>query len=255
MGFYDTTCMITGVNLGTSHDAAAVLLHRISPGQYSPISLGIHGTYDGYGSLDGVAEDLNATLLTRFFSAAYRAGRFQAHDFTHDGDPAWFDPDIDIDSLLYLVERTTTCWDQFSEHAAYPDPYPPGTVLDGDPVVFAMIAQPVWDAIAAQHRSPRMSLMASAFGPGADVAAAIYGKHLDQLIEPIRQFAAVSDFIATRVPLRWAPPNEPVQRYAHGSGHQFSYEASRRFVEDARRDYRGDPAIQTALDTYVRSID
>ncbi|CAN5251203.1 hypothetical protein BH09ACT8_BH09ACT8_63280 [soil metagenome] len=255
MGFYDTTCLITGVNIGSSHDAAVVLLHRTSPGQYSPISLGIHGTYDGYGSLDRVADDLNGTLLTRFFSAAYRAGRFQAYDPTHDGDPTWFDPDIEIDSLLYLVERTTTCWDQFSERDPYPDPYPPGTVLDGDPVVFAMIAQPVWDAIASQNRSPRTNLTTTAFGPGADVAAEIYGEHLDRLVEPLRQFAAVSDFVATRPLLRWAPPNEPVQRFPHGSGHQFNAEEGRRFVEDARREYRGVTAIQTALDTYVRNVD
>lgn len=251
MGFYDTTCMITGINLGSSVDTAVVLLQREPAGQYSPISLGIHGTYDGFGSIDGVPGDLNATLLTRFFSDAHRAGRFGAHDQTHVGTPNWFDPDIDIESLLFLVERTVSCSDLYDDGS----PYPPSTVLDGNPVVFAMIAQSVWDAIAAQHRSPRMSLTTSAFGPGADVATDIYGQHVDQLVEPLRQFAAVSDFITNWPLLRWAPPNEPVQRYALGSGHQFTDEDNRQFVEDARREYRGVTAIQAALDTYVRSID
>lgn len=249
MGFYDTTCLITGINLGSSVDTAVVLLHRTAAGQYVPISLGIHGTYDGYGCIDGVPADLNSTLLTTFFSDAYRAGRFHAHDHTHIGDPHWFDPDIDIESLLFLVERTVSCSD------LYDGMHPAGTVLDGDPVVFAMIAQPVWDAIVSQNRSPRTNLTTAAFGPGADVAADIYGQHLGQLVEPLRQFAAVSDFIATRPLLKWAPPNEPVQRYAHGSGVLFSAEDSRRFIEDARAEYRGYPAIQTALDTYVRNID
>lgn len=251
MGFYDTTCMITGINLGSSVDTAVVLLHREPAGQYSPISLGIHGTYDGFGCIDGVPADVNATLLTRFFSDAHRAGRFEAHDQTHVGDPNWFDPDIDIESLLFLVERTVSCSDLYDDGS----PYPPSTVLDGGPVVFAMIAQPVWDSIAAQHRSPRMSLAASAFGPDAGVAADIYGEHLDQLVERVRQFAAVSDFIASRPLLRWAPPNDPVQRFPRGSGIRFTAEQSRQFVEDARREYRGVTAIQTALDTYVRSID
>lgn len=250
MGFYDTTCLITGVNLGSSVDTAVVLLHRSPAGQYSPISLGIHGTYDGFGCIDGVPADLNATLLRRFFSDAHRAGRFQAHDQTHVGDPNWFDPDIDIESLLFLVERTVSCSDLYDG-----GPYPPSTVLDGDPVVFAMIAQPVWDAIASQNRSPRTNLTTAAFGPDADVAADIYGEHLDRLVEPLRQFAAVSDFIATRPLLRWAPPNEPVQRFPHGSGHQFNAGEGRRFVEDARREYRGVTAIHTALDTYVRNVD
>jgi hypothetical protein len=251
VGFYDATCLITGVNLGSSHDAAVVLLHRTPGGQYSPISLGIHGTYDGFGSIDGVTVDLNAALLTRFFSDAHRAGRFQAHDETHVDDPNWFDPDIDIESLLFLVERTVSCSDLYDDGS----PYPPSTVLDGDPVVFAMIAQPVWDAIASQNRSPRTNLPAVAFGPGVDVAADIYGEHLDQLVEPLRQFAAVSDFIATRPLLRWVPPNDPVQRFPRGSGIQFSAEEGRRFVEDARREYRGAAAIQSALDTYVRNVD
>jgi len=228
-----------------------VLLHRVAAGQYSPISLGIHGTYDGFGSVDGVPLDLNTTLLTRFFSEAYRAGRFQAEDQTRSDNPKWFDPDIDIESLLYLVERTVSCSDLYDHQM----PWPPSTVLDGDPVVFAMIAQPVWDAIAAQDHSPRMSLTTSAVGPGADVAADIYGEHLDQLVEPLRQFAAVSDFIATRPLLRWAPPNEPLQRFPHGSGHQFSTEDIRRFIDEARREYRGVTAIQTALDDYVRNVD
>ncbi|QIV79569.1 hypothetical protein [Mycolicibacterium frederiksbergense] len=249
MGFYDTTCLITGINLGSSVDTAVVMLHRTPDGHYCPISMGIHGTYDGFGCIESVPADLNAALLTRFFSAAHRTGRFQAHDHTHAGDPHWFDPDIDIESLLFLVERTTTCSN------LYDGPFPPGTVLDGHPVVFAMIAQPVWDAIAAQNRSPRANLTTAAFGPGADIAASIYGQHLGQLVEPLRQFAAVSDFIASRPLLRWAPPNDPVQRYPRGSGVLFSTEESRRFVEDARAEYRGYPAIQNALDTYVRSND
>ena len=249
MGFYDTTCMITGVNLGSSVGTAVVLLHQASRGQYFPISLGIHGTYDGFGSIDWVPVDLNAVLLTRFFSDAHRTGRFQVEDQTRLNDPHRLDPDIDIEFLLHLVERTVSCSDLF-DHAGT---YPPSTVLDGDPVVFAMIAQPVWDAIAAEPDSLRLDLTTSAFGPGADVAAEIYGEHLDQLGEPLRQFAAVSDFIASQPLLRWAPPNDPVQRFPHGSGIQFGTELSRRFVEKARHDYRGVTAIQTALDDYERS--
>ena len=249
VGFYDTTCLITGVNLGSSVDSVVVLLHRTSAGRYCPISLGIHGTYDGYGCIDGVAPDLNSSLLTEFFSDAHRAGRFHAHDHTYIGDPNWFDPDIDIESLLFLVERTTTCSD------LYDGPCPAGTVLDGCPVVFAMIAQPVWAAIASQNRSPRTSLTAAVFGCGAEIAAHIYGQHLSQLVEPFRQFAAVSEFISSRPLLRWAPPNEPDQRYDRGSGVLFNTEETRQFVDEARRDYRGVPEIQTALDTYVQDMD
>ena len=246
MGFYSTMCMITGVNLRNSVETAVVLLHRTPAGQYSPISLGIHGIYDGFGSIDWVPEDLNASLLTRFFTAAHRAGRFEALDQTQTGDYDWFDPAIDIETLLFLVERTVSSSD------LYDAPHPPGTVLDGDPVVFAMIAQSVWDGIASQPRSHPTDLTPAVFGPGAGVAADIYGERLGELVEPVRQFVAVSEFIAARPSLRWAPPNETVQRFALGSGHHFEPEQNAQFVEDARREYRGVSFIQNALDVYVR---
>lgn len=170
MTFFDTACLITGVNL-RGIDATAVLLHRTAAGQYHPISLGIPGTYDGFGCIDEVPADRNTAALTAFFTRAHQRGRFLAHDHTHTGDPNWFDPDIAIESLLYLVERTTTVAD------LYGGAYPPCTVLDGHPVVLTLIAQPVWDALAEKHfRGPHSGLAAAAFGAGVETAAAIYGQ-------------------------------------------------------------------------------
>lgn len=249
MGVYDTACLITGVSL--SHiDATAVLLRRSAAAQYHPISLGIRGTYDGYGSLDAISTGDDTAALTAFFSNAFRAGRFFARDYTHAEDPHWFDPDIAIESLLYLVERTTTC-----AHL-YGGVHPPGTVLDGDPVVMAMIAQPVWNAVTAGRRPGRRNLAAMAFGAGLQTATEIYGAELNgNFHEPLRQLAVISHFIASHPPLRWAPPGEPDQRYPRGVGRQFSVEANRQFLSTARRDYRPENAIQSALDTYTKTVD
>ncbi len=113
MGFYDTTRLITGINLGSSVDTAVVRLHRTLAGPVLPNLARHPRNVRRFGCIDGVPADLNATLPTRFSSAAHCAGRFQAHDHTHAGDPNWFDPDIDIESLLYLVERTVTCSDLY----------------------------------------------------------------------------------------------------------------------------------------------
>ncbi|WP_099020863.1 hypothetical protein [Mycolicibacterium palauense] len=248
MGFYDTACLITGVNV-TSVDATAVLLRRDPEGYYYPISLGVQGAYDGYGSLDTITASYRNAALTSFFSNAFRSGRFHAHDYTHAGDPLWFDPDIAIESLLYLIERTTTCSN------LYGGIYPPCTVLDGDAVVMAMIAQPVWDAIADARHPGRRNLAPMAFGAGLPTAAEIYGPGLHGLQDPLRQLAVISHFIATHPPLRWAPPGEPAQRYPRGAGRQFSAEDNRQFVDEARRDYRGSSVIQRALDIYVQAVD
>ncbi|PJE00755.1 MAG: hypothetical protein CK429_36095 [Mycobacterium sp.] len=248
MGFYDTTCLISGVNL-TGIEATAVLLQRADDGRYHPIALGIQGNYDGFGCIDGVAADANTAALTAFFSHAYRQGRFIAHDHTHRGDPDWFDPDIAIESLLYLVERTTTCAD------LYGGPYPPCTVLDGHPMVLTLIAQPVWNALSRTRRISRDDLVEVAFGAGANVATQIYDQQLNHLIGPLQQLAAVSDFIATEPALQWAPPGERRQRYPRGVGRQFSAEQIRHFVDVARDDYRHDASMQKALDEYVRRVD
>lgn len=247
MGFYDTACLITGVSLA-SIDATGVLLRRAAEGYYYPISLGVQGSYDGYGSLDTINASYHTEALTAFFSNAFRSGRFHAHDYTHTGDPIWFDPDIAIESLLYLVERTTTCSD------LYGGTYPPCTVLDGDPVVMAMIAQPVWEAITDTRQPGRRNLAPMAFGAGLPTAAEIYGPGLHGLQEPLRQLAVVSHFIATHPPLRWAPPGEPEQRYPRGAGRQFSADDIRNFLVQARNDYRGNSAIQRALDGYTRVV-
>ena len=161
--------------------------------------------------------------------------------------------DIDIlaiESLIYLCERTTTCSD------LYGGIYPPCTVLDGDPVVLTMIAQPVWDAVTASRRPGRRNLAAMAFGAGLPTATEIYGHDLNgPLQESLRQLAVISHFIATHPPLRWAPPGEPGQRYPRGAGRQFSAEERRQFLDDARRDYRADDTIQNALDVYIKAVD
>lgn len=249
MGFYDTTCLLTGINVRMI-DATVVLMRRVDT-TYQPISLGISGDYDGYGCIEGVQTDRNTELLTHYFTAAHRAGRFQAADQTHSDDPDWFDPVIEIESLLFLVERTNSCSDRFGGYG------PPSTLLDGHDVVSAMISGPVWQALTSQRRrgGPRSgrTLLDDAFGAGASIAAQIYGEHLSDatIVEQMRELAAITDFITTHPPLRWAPPGEAEQRYPLSYG-QFADNENRAFVETARQDYRDDPAIQDALDEYVR---
>jgi hypothetical protein len=252
MGFYDTTCMVTGIN--NSPGEATVVLLVMTENRYRPISLGISGSYDGYGCIDKIQLDNNTAMACEFFSKAHRAGRFDARDQTSADAPELFDPDIDIDALLYLVERTTSC---FSAFDAGGWGYPPSPVLDGNPVVFAMIAQPVWDELAADPdlTCARDAAFASAFEPEPGVAAEIYGQRLFEIDIEVRRFAAIADFIRRQPALRWAPGGEPEQRYARDRGMQFSEAEIDTFVAQARNDYRDEPAVQAALDTYCRLVE
>ncbi|HEY3503369.1 MAG TPA: hypothetical protein VGN37_11375 [Actinocatenispora sp.] len=73
MGFYDTRCMVTGLNLRVM-DAALVPLvpdgHR-----YVPVTLAPHGAENGYGVVDGVEDDANSALVFGYFLDRMRDGR------------------------------------------------------------------------------------------------------------------------------------------------------------------------------------
>ena len=73
--------------------------------------------------------------------------------------------------------------------------------------------------------------------------------------DQLRKLAAISEFINRQPALRWSPPGEPKQRYNSGVGRQFSEEEGLQFVLAARHDHRDEPAIQAALDVYLRSIE
>ena len=97
--------------------------------------------------------------------------------------------------------------------------------------------------------------MDAAFGAGAGIADEIYGHYLDDVADQLRKLAAISEFINRQPALRWSPPGEPKQRYHSGVGRQFSEEEGLQFVLAARHDHRDEPAIQAALDVYLRSIE
>ncbi|MFB7720053.1 hypothetical protein [Nocardia sp. NPDC056100] len=243
MGFYDCNCMVTGVSLGPV-DATAVVLRR-QGAEYRPIALGIAGTYDRLGGIDGVEEDLNTELIVRYFVERHRAGRFFAENQVNDGEE--FGAEVDIEGLLQLIERT---------HLSFVDDfYAASTVLDGDVIAFALIAQPVWDAIVdgapASDQSPEQRFH-GVFGQ-ASAAAEIYADRLTELAVPLHQLTAINDFVVAHG-LRWAPPSEPAQRYPGDYGSQH-FEEVREFLDQAKKDYRDDPVALTGLAAYERLID
>ena len=66
-----------------------------------------------------------------------------------------------IDGLIGLVERNTIMWRYWGEGAE------PLVSIDGDPVVFALLARSIWDAIVESATEPPgsvASLLETAFG-------------------------------------------------------------------------------------------
>jgi hypothetical protein len=243
VGAYDCVCMLTGVSLRPT-DAVVVLLRQRGEQSYSPIALPVFGGYDSMGGVDAIDEDANAGLLVDFFAAQLQTGRFVAVDYFND-HLTWPEPSADyfsvIDGLIGLVERNTTMWRYWGEGAE------PLVSIDGDPVVFALLARSIWDAIvesAAEPPGSVASLLETAFG-GDAIAHELYDDHLGEVASALRAFAVVNDFIATHG-LSWTPPG--AGRYSGDYDQHFGEMVE--YLHRARVDWHDNPAIQTGLDPH-----
>jgi hypothetical protein len=242
MGFYDCRCMVTGLSLH-GIDATLVPLLRESAG-YRPITLGIAGTYDRYGAIDGIVEDTNTELVLAHFLVRLGDGGFVVDTETLRIGAE--QPVSDIEDLVWCFERN-------GMSLAFAPDFEPVATLDGIPVDFALIAQPVWDALAATVDPGRGSVdewFKRAFGD-VPTPGDIYRGRLAEVAEQVRQLYAVADFVAAHG-LAWAPPNESAQRYPNGAGGQHHSGEVRLFFDEARRDYAGVPVVRAALDEYER---
>jgi hypothetical protein len=250
MGFYDARCMITGLSLRTLH-ATAVVLRRTGTG-YRPVTLGIGGTYDRGGKVDGVREDSNTELVLSYFRALAGGPRLYLHDSSSRADLPWNDPAnireqlTDIEQVLHYVERNA------GHLVGY---WEPTASLDGDLLTLALIAQPVWDALAAPVPADPAAL-ADRFGsvfrdePAADE---IYRAGLAQVADEVRQAYAVTRFLTDRG-RDWLPWAEPSPHYGDMGGEQYPPAEELAFLDDARADHADVPALRSVFDDVHREI-
>jgi hypothetical protein len=243
VGMYDVRCLVSGLVL--TGDAMAVLLRRTVSG-YQPVTLGIAGTYDHQGSIDGIVEDAGTDLVLDAFVGWIGSGRFVVDADALGVDP---EPPRDIEELLWLVERGGL---SLGPDAVFDRPV---VTLDGEVVAMALIARPVWDALSAAHPTGGVSVRAGferVFGrPG--VAAQIYGDRLTQFAEPVRQLAAVADVLAARG-WAWAPPAEPAQRYPTELGMRYPAADRRECLAEARRDLADVAILRAVFDEYEAAL-
>lgn len=243
MGFYDCRCMLTGVSVDFVGATAVIL--RCTAAGYEPVALGLSGEYDGYGTIDGIPDDGNSTLVYEYFARESRSGRFTARIHPLE-DLVEFDDDFNLDALIGLIESS---WSLSPTFEGDDFEVLPLAVLDGDPLVFALIAQPIWDAVAAV---PGEASLHAAFGE-ATVPQEIYGSHLADVDRQLRDFAAVHAFVRAHQ-LRWAPPADPAQRYPTEMGSQRDNDENAEFIAQARADYRDSPVLLAGLDAYEKRL-
>ncbi|GAA1459861.1 hypothetical protein [Williamsia maris] len=243
MGFFDTNCMITGLPLTDSRATAVILrrTHRVDV----PTSVGIHGTYDRYGTIDLIDEDAASDRVLEHFVDAARTGSFvgeiyeQGESFGPDRDLT----DRDIEGLLRVLTDSNLVFENIGQ---------PTSTLDGDLVTFALIASTVWESIcAAALRSPDgpPSLAVRAFG-NTPLAAFFEAVPSDDVDMALRELITVSATLAD-VGLRWASVFDPDQRFPAGAASQSTDDIVASVVT-ARRRYRDHPAILAGVEACIQ---
>ncbi|QIS14321.1 hypothetical protein [Nocardia arthritidis] len=239
MGFYDYRCMISGVSLKGA-DAVAVAVHPAENG-YRPLSLGVTGQYDRFGSVDGVLEDRGTEVLAEYFLARLRDGRFAV-------DPSWIglsrtNERLHIEDLFQSFERNYGALETVDAAVA---------TLDGTPIFLALIARAVWDAFAESDAEAAEDDLTQVFR-SSPIATEIYGPHRADLAPQLRRLRTVDEFL-TANGLHWAPECDPNQRYAEKPGTQHFSDDLRGFLEQAELDYAEVPVMRRALAAYAESI-
>jgi hypothetical protein len=229
MGFYDARCMVTGVSLKGS-ETALVLLQQQEE-SYHPIALAITGQYDREGSIDGIDEDDNTALILQYFLNQLAAKAFVVDAESLRSDEAY--PIETIEQLLRGFERN------INDGPGY-------AALNGQPVVFALIASTVWNAIArgGTVQSADDGAAFQELFKAAPVAAGIYDGHLEDVSQQLHAFAAVSALLTARS-IKWKPAADGYQHYS---------DDMREFLKSARAKFRDSPAVLEGLNAYKSEV-
>ena len=229
MGFYDCRCVITGVSLKGA-EAALVLLHQSSD-QYVPQALAVKGNYNRLGSIDGIDVDANTHSLLRFFQESLRSGAFTADEEYLRGHGCF--PIQTIEDLLQGFERNMNDGEGIA-------------VLNGQSVVFALIARAVWDTIAETAPTPVEPALTSfkRLFKASPVGLEIYAESVEAVSKHIGELAAVDSFLTGRG-LSWRPSEATGQDYP---------EEMRQYLDEAREIFSDLPTILSALRRYEQEI-
>jgi hypothetical protein len=228
VGFYDERCLVTGVSLKRTR-AAAVLLGQTGAA-HRPLALAVTGTYDRLGSIDHIRENDNTRLLLAYFLDRLRSGEFVIDEATYSYSD--HHPIRKMEDLLYGFERNNNDGGR-------------AALLRGQPVVFGLIWTRAWEVAAEVGKAGPDTDRFQRLFAGVPAAEEIYRGALTKVAQPLRELAAVCDFLESRG-IAWRPPSE--------GGAQHYSEEMRDFLTAARRSFADCPQMLSTLEDYGDEI-
>lgn len=224
MGFYDNRCSLTGVSLWCNQ--AVLILVEPDGNSFRPVTLGVKGSCNRFGSIDFFEDDANVSAICAYFRAKLTSKELSIHDdyYLPKGDSTA----KDVEQFFQAFERNTSEGDSNG--------------LPDRPLTPALISQNIWDGVVARNNvsgTPEEHF-ARIFAAG-DIPRAIYGTNLSKLQEILSEQAAVCDFMV-RHKVTW----QPSEIYGQGDAHEV-----RKFLRDAQEKFRASPAMLEILATYA----
>ncbi|NKY17200.1 hypothetical protein [Tsukamurella spumae] len=225
----------------TYTEAAMVILSRAPGGVYRPAALPMIGGYDYYG---GITPDdsRNTEIIAAGIAQATKSGRY----WTDDGwPPDGWDPSIH--QVIGNLVRNMSDWLGLYEGAEPTSGS--GTTFDGIPLVFALIARPVWDAIVAECavEVDVDRAFIDVFGD-EPLPRALYGSGGSAPRSELIALAAVDRFLTARG-MRWQSHADGLA--AVGFGGQHTHGEMLAWLSDARTRFAGDRVMLAGIEAYA----
>jgi len=195
------------------------------------MALAFKGNYNRLGSIDGIDEDANTKSVLRFFQESLQSGIFTVDEEYLQGHGCF--PIQTIEDLLQSFERNMNDGEGIA-------------VLNGQSVVFALIARAVWDTIAEVGPTPleqALTLFKRLF-KASPVGLDIYAESVGAVSKHLGELAAIDSFLIGRG-LSWRPSEATGQDYP---------EEMRQYLNEAREIFSDLPTILSALRSYEQEI-
>ncbi|SDR20661.1 hypothetical protein SAMN04489765_3831 [Tsukamurella pulmonis] len=243
MGTFDVNCAITSVCLGYS-EAVWVPLRWLGPQGCRPLGLAMKGRYDGYGGINSMVDSANTAPLVAFFNGL-DSERLSLEDqfYRYRQDT--------IAEVCAPIAENTALW--FAWRAENGDSDDSGSMasLDGVPLVHALIARDIWDAIVAADVDgvssiPAATLLAELADPVLDE---IYSVHVSDVEQDLRELVAVDRFLRGRG-LPWKTHTEGDVDYAN----QQSASDLEHWLNWAYQRYGDDPVLRSGIDAHAVDV-
>jgi len=220
--------MVTGVSLKGSQTALVLLQPQKKAHQ--PIALAITGQYDRLGSIDMIDEGENTAIILRYFLNQLTTKAFVVNEGYLQISEAF--PIETIEQLLRGFERNINDGGGIA-------------VLNGQPVVYALIAATVWNAIARAGKPAKddRATFQKLF-KDVPVTKAMYDERLEDVSQELHEFAAVSALLTERN-IKWKPPKNFEQHYD---------DDMRKYLRSARTKFRDSEVVLKGLKAYEDEV-